>query len=66
MRWMWRTLWRSEQVAGRSAAVDRIAVANMVLIDDASARDEGLVRQRQDAVMSRLRAEPVRWMRHLC
>lgn len=46
------------EFSGRSAAVDRIAVANMVLIDDASPRDEGLVRQRQDALMSRLRAEP--------
>jgi hypothetical protein len=38
--------------------VDRLVVANMVLSDEASARDAGLVRQRQDALMSRLRAEP--------
>lgn len=46
------------EFAGRSIAVDRIALANMVLNDEASARDEGLVRQRQDALMSRLREEP--------
>ncbi len=46
------------EFAGRSVAVDRIARANMVLGDEASARDEGLVRQRQDALMSRLRGEP--------
>ena len=44
--------------AGRSAVVDRLVVANMVLSDEASARNEGLVRQRQDALMSRLRGEP--------
>ena len=46
------------EFAGRSVAVDRIAVANMVLSDEASARNETLVRQRQDALLSRLRAEP--------
>jgi hypothetical protein len=46
------------EFAGRSVAVDRIALANMVLPDEADARDQGLVRQRQDAVMSRLRGEP--------
>ena len=46
------------EFAGRSVAVDRIAVANMVLSDEDSAPDEGLVRQRQDALMSRLRGEP--------
>ena len=46
------------EFAGRSAAVDRIALANMVLSDGAAARDEDLVRQRQDALMSRLRREP--------
>ena len=46
------------EFAGRSASVDRLVVANMVLSDEASARDTGLVRQRQDALMSRLRGEP--------
>ena len=46
------------EFAGRSVAVDRLAVANMVLSDEASARDAGLVRQRQNALMSRLRGEP--------
>lgn len=46
------------EFAGRSVAVDRIAVANMVLSDADAARDAGLVRQRQDALMSRLRGEP--------
>ena len=46
------------ELAGPSIAVDRLVVANMVLSDEASARDETLVRQRQDALMSRLRAEP--------
>ena len=46
------------EFAGRSVVVDRIVLANMVLTDDASARDERLVRQRQDALMSRLRGEP--------
>ena len=46
------------EFAGRSVAVERIAVANMVVSDEASARNRGLVRQRQDALMSRLRAEP--------
>jgi predicted permease len=46
------------EFAGRSVAVDRIALANMVLSDEASARDEGAVRQRQDELMSRLRGKP--------
>jgi hypothetical protein len=46
------------EFVGRSAVVDRLAVANMVLSDEASARDAGLVRQRQDDLMSRLRGEP--------
>ena len=46
------------EFAGRSAAVDRIALANMVVTDDAPAPNEGLIRQRQDALMSRLRGEP--------
>ena len=47
------------EFAGRSVAVDRIALANMILgDDDGSSPDEGLIRQRQDALMSRLRAEP--------
>ena len=46
------------EFAGRSAVVDRLVVANMVLSDEASARNESLVRQRQDALMSRLREEP--------
>ena len=45
------------EFAGRSAVVDRLVVANMVLSDEA-ARNEGLVRQRQDALMSPLRGEP--------
>ena len=45
------------EFTGRSVAVDRIVVANMVLTDEA-ARDERLVKQRQDALMSRLRGEP--------
>jgi len=39
-------------------AVDRLAVANMVLTDEAAAENTVLVRQRQDALMSRLRGEP--------
>ena len=46
------------EFAGRSVAVERIAVANMVLSDEESARDAGLVRQRQDVLMARLRGEP--------
>ena len=46
------------EFAGRSAAVDRIALANMVLTGERSAPDEGLVRARQDVLMSRLRAQP--------
>jgi predicted permease len=46
------------EFAGRSPAVYRIALANMVLSEEASARNEGLVRQRQDALMSRLLGEP--------
>ena len=46
------------EFTGRSAAVERVVVANMVLTDEAAARDEVLVRQRQDALMSRLRGEP--------
>ena len=45
------------EFTGRSSAVERIAVVNMVLGDQA-APDKGLVRQRQEALMSRLRAEP--------
>ena len=46
------------EFTGRSSAVEHIAVVNMVLSDPAAARDEGTVRQRQDALMARLRAEP--------
>ena len=46
------------EFTGRSVVVDRIVLANMVLSDESSAKDERLVRQRQDALMSRLRAEP--------
>ena len=46
------------EFTGRSPAVDRIVLANMVLNTDGPAPGEGLVRQRQDALMSRLRAEP--------
>ncbi len=46
------------EFTGRSVVVDRIVLANMVLTDAASARDEGLVAQRQDALMSRLRGVP--------
>src|SRR5688500_8449105 len=46
------------EFAGRSAVVDRLVVANMVLNDHAPAPDAGLVRLRQDALMSRLRGEP--------
>ncbi len=46
------------EFAGRSAVVDRLVVANMVLSDEAAARNQGMVRQRQDALMSRLRGEP--------
>jgi putative ABC transport system permease protein len=46
------------EFTGRSVAVDRLAVANMVVTDEAAAREAGLVAQRQDALMSRLRGEP--------
>ena len=46
------------EFTGRSSAVEHIAVVNMVLSDEAAARDEATVRQRQDALMARLRAEP--------
>jgi predicted permease len=46
------------EFTGRSVVLDRIVLANMVLDDEASARESGLVRLRQDALMSRLRAEP--------
>src|SRR5215203_458493 len=46
------------EFAGRSATVDRVVVANMVLSEQDVARNADLVRQRQDAVMSRLRGEP--------
>ena len=46
------------EFAGRSPVIDSILLANMVLSDEAAARDEGAIRQRQDVLMSRLRAEP--------
>ena len=46
------------EFAGRSAAVDRLFLANMVLGDDEAGGNEALVRQRQDALMARLRGEP--------
>ena len=46
------------EFAGRSVAVDRIGLANMVLTDEASAGNQRIVKQRQDALMSRLRGEP--------
>lgn len=46
------------EFAGRSAAVDRIFLADMVLDDPSDAADEARVRQRQDALMSLLRREP--------
>jgi len=46
------------EFTGRDQAVDRIVLANMVLSDETAARDERVVRQRQDALMSRLRQEP--------
>jgi hypothetical protein len=46
------------EFTGRSVAVDRIVLANMVLVDEASAGDQRVVRQRQDELMSRLREEP--------
>jgi predicted permease len=46
------------EFAGRSAAVNRIALADMVLPDDGSALDQNVVRQRQDLLMARLLGEP--------
>ena len=43
---------------GRSVVVDRIVLANMVLSDETSARDERVVKGRQDELMARLRREP--------
>jgi putative ABC transport system permease protein len=45
------------EFSGRSPVLDQIVVANMVLGDEARDAD-GAVRQRQDAVMARLAAEP--------
>lgn len=48
----------SIELTGPSLALDRLVVANMVLVDEAPAADGGRVRQRHDALVSRLREEP--------